>query len=88
MEDPTISTAPKKKSFKKYERIHGSRDYFIVDFENLSFEIIPVLKIKNATEAKNITDISPLHVKWMNNNLNEKLKVTPNISFSFKVDLE
>ncbi|HLC85754.1 MAG TPA: CCA tRNA nucleotidyltransferase [Candidatus Nanoarchaeia archaeon] len=72
-----------KKSFKKYERIHGSRDYFIVDFENLSFEIIPVLKIKNATEAKNITDISPLHVKWMNNNLNEKLKDEVRIAKQF-----
>ncbi len=63
-----------KKSFKKYERIHGSRDYFIVDFEKLSFEIIPVLNITKSEEAKNITDISPLHVDWVNKNLTEKMK--------------
>src|SRR3989344_3639777 len=63
-----------KKSFKKYEVVHGSRDYFIVDFEELSFEIIPILKINYSREAKNITDISPLHVEWVKNNLNDRLK--------------
>ena len=63
-----------KKSFRKYERIHGSRDYFIIEFEKMIFEVIPVLKIKNSIEAKNITDISPLHVEWVNKNLTDKMK--------------
>ena len=59
-----------KKSFKKYERIHGSRDYFLIKFKNTDFELVPVLKINNYKEAKNITDVSPLHVKWVRENLN------------------
>lgn len=58
-----------KLCFKKYEKIHGSRDYFIVDFKNLSFELIPVLKIKKAEDAQNITDVSPMHVDWIRKNI-------------------
>lgn len=58
-----------KSCFKKYEKIHGSRDYFIVDFKNLSFELIPVLKIKKAEDAQNITDVSPMHVDWVRKNI-------------------
>ena len=62
-----------KKTFRKYQRIHGSRDYFIIEFEKIIFEVIPVLKIKSSIEAKNITDISPLHVEWVNKNLSDKI---------------
>jgi len=55
-----------KKYFKKIERLHGSRDYFRVKFKDYTFEIVPILDIKKVEEAKNITDISPLHVKWVN----------------------
>ncbi len=61
-----------KRSFKKYERIHGSRDYFLVNFRGINFELIPVLKIENYKDAKNITDVSQLHVKWVKSKLNEK----------------
>ncbi len=54
-----------KKSFKSVERVHGSRDYFWVREEGLTFEIVPVLKIKKASEAKNVTDVSVLHVDWV-----------------------
>ena len=57
-----------KKYFKKYERIHGSRDYFLINFKKINFELVPVVKIKNYTEAKNITDVSSLHVKWVKKN--------------------
>ncbi len=63
-----------KKSFKKYEKIHGSRDYFLIKYKKLSFELVPVLKIKTALEAENITDVSPMHVNFIKNNTNEKLK--------------
>lgn len=63
-----------KKNFKKVERIHGSRDYFRVEFEKYSFEIVPVLKIKKITDAKNVTDCSIFHINWVKNNSNTKLK--------------
>ena len=59
---------------KEYEKIHGSRDYFIVNYEGLNFELIPVLKINSPEEAKNITDISPLHAKYVKRKTDEKLR--------------
>ncbi len=53
------------KAFAKYTRLHGSRDYFEIKTKKLVIEIIPVLKIKNIKDAKNITDASPLHVGWI-----------------------
>lgn len=55
-----------RKNFKKIIRLHGSRDYFQIKFKDYTFEIVPILDIKKANEAKNITDISPLHIKWVN----------------------
>ena len=54
-----------KKIFKKVIRLHGSRDYFQLRQDNFTFEIIPILDIKEAEQAKNITDVSPLHAKWV-----------------------
>lgn len=71
---PKILEKAVKYYFKKYEVVHGSRDYFIVKFKDLTFEIIPVLKIRKAEEAKNITDVSPMHVSWVKKNTNEKLR--------------
>ena len=57
-----------KKSFPKLKisRVHGSRDYFKFSYKNKSFEVVPILKINVAKQAINITDISPLHEKWVN----------------------
>ena len=41
--------------------IHGSRDYFQVG----NFEIVPVLKISEVSEAVNITDVSFFHIEWV-----------------------
>jgi len=59
-----------KKSLKKFKvtKLKGSRDYYQVKKEDIVFEIIPILDIKKAIEAKNITDVSPLHSKWVNKN--------------------
>ncbi len=54
-----------KKIFPKLERLHGSRDYFQIKEDKFTFEIIPILKINSPEKALNITDISPLHVKWV-----------------------
>ena len=63
-----------KAAFEKYEKIHGSRDYFIVDYENLSFELVPVLKIDQPEQAENITDVTPMHVEWVKKYIDNKLK--------------
>ncbi|MBS3157654.1 nucleotidyltransferase domain-containing protein [Candidatus Woesearchaeota archaeon] len=41
---------------------------------DFTFEIVPILDIKQAKEAKNITDVSPLHASWVKKNSNEKLR--------------
>ncbi|MEK6892015.1 MAG: CCA tRNA nucleotidyltransferase [Nanoarchaeota archaeon] len=53
------------KKFKKIIRLHGSRDYFQIRENNFTFEIVPILKINKAEQAKNITDVSPLHSNWV-----------------------
>lgn len=63
-----------KKVFPRVTRLHGSRDYFQVKQEKFIFEIVPILDIKKVEQAKNITDISPLHAKWVNSKANKKLK--------------
>ncbi|MBU1111980.1 MAG: hypothetical protein ABIG93_00770 [archaeon] len=57
-----------KKTFAKHsiERVHGSRDYFQIRYNNFLFEVVPILEINEAKDAINITDISPLHAKWVN----------------------
>lgn len=50
----------------KFKRVHGSRDYFLVNFEGQDFEVVPILKISRSEQAINITDVSPLHAKWVN----------------------
>ncbi len=64
------------------ERVNGSRDYFKAErYGNLEFEIVPVLKVSNHEEAKNITDMSPLHVEYIKeqekkiDNLNEGIRL-------------
>jgi len=64
-----------KKSFpeSKIARLHGSRDYFQLSYQNMDFEVIPILKINQAKQALNIMDISPLHAVWVNKHT-KKLK--------------
>ena len=55
------------------ELVHGSRDYFKV-VENFCFEIVPVLDINDVKDAKNVTDMSPMHVDWVLKNSDVKLR--------------
>jgi tRNA nucleotidyltransferase (CCA-adding enzyme) len=59
-----------KKAFpqQNFARVHGSRDYFQTTFQKMGFEIIPILKIAKSEQAINITDVSPLHANWVNQN--------------------
>ena len=68
-----------KKTFKNLKRVHGSRDYFQTNQDRYVFEIIPILEIKSHEKAKNITDISPLHTKWVaknSKNITSEIKLT------------
>jgi tRNA nucleotidyltransferase (CCA-adding enzyme) len=58
----------------KAVRVHGSRDYFQYQDNKLFYEIVPVLKVNDYKKALNVTDMSPLHVEWVNKNLNKKLR--------------
>lgn len=49
----------------KPRRIRGSRDYFQLDREGFTFEIVPVLLLSDPAKAKNVTDMSPLHVQYV-----------------------
>ena len=62
-----ISKKVEKKLKKKFKviKVHGSRDYFRIKRDNFTFEIVPILDIRKASEAENITDVSPLHTKWV-----------------------
>jgi len=64
-----------KKSFKKIDRLPGSRDYFNFKYKNTTIEVLPVLDIFDGKKALNITDYSPLHAIWLKNILGEKSKI-------------
>ncbi|MFA6088486.1 MAG: nucleotidyltransferase domain-containing protein [Candidatus Woesearchaeota archaeon] len=61
--------------FQDVLRVHGSRDYFQFELEGINFEIVPTIYEKNPEDAKNSTDISPLHITWVKERekKNEKL---------------
>lgn len=53
-----------KKVFK-IKKVHGSRDYFHILFNGVIFEVVPILDIKKPEQALNVTDLSPLHIKFV-----------------------
>ena len=61
-----------KKKFKDISVVHGSRDYFHIIVNDLLFEVVPVLDIRNASMAKNVMDVSPLHVNYVKKHLKKK----------------
>ncbi len=61
----------KQLSSFNFTRIHGSRDYFQIRKGRYTFELIPVYNITGAKQARNITDVSPLHTLWVKENNKE-----------------
>jgi tRNA CCA-adding enzyme len=58
---------------KKVSTIHGSRDYFRVQINsNVYFELVPVMKVNNPKQSKNITDLSYSHVKYAEKKIKSK----------------
>lgn len=68
-----------KASKLEYERVHGSRDYFVVMFKALRFEIVPVVRVKTWRQALNMTDVSLLHVSWIKRHLRKNHKLADDI---------
>ncbi len=66
-EGKDISSTLKKTLEKNYDAdmIHGSRDYYQIKHGPYTVEIVPILDIKRVSDAKNITDVSPFHVRWV-----------------------
>jgi len=77
-----ILEASLKKSKIHFIKLHGSRDYFQVRFKNLVLELIPILEIKNASQALNITDISPLHVSYILQKIKKNKKINDEIKLA------
>jgi len=82
----------KIKSIKHYDKIHGSRDYYKINFDdthNFYLEIIPVIKVKNPREALNITDLSYSHVRYVKNKIKDEkllndIKLAKQFAYSCK----
>tara|TARA_Y100000310_G_scaffold344051_1_gene454803 strand:- start:2524 stop:3774 length:1251 start_codon:yes stop_codon:yes gene_type:complete len=68
-----------KKKFPRHLRIHGSRDYFQVNYKGYTIEIVPILSITRPTQAKNITDFSSFHVKYIGNKIRKNKSLADNI---------
>lgn len=68
-----------KKLKLKFNSMHGSRDYYQINDGRIIYEIVPIVKIDSASQAKNITDISPLHVRWLLGKLAKKKKLAEEI---------
>jgi tRNA CCA-adding enzyme len=64
---------------KNAQRIHGSRDYFQVEKNGLIFEIVPTAKINQPEEARNVTDLSYFHVKYIVGKIKENKKLAEEI---------
>lgn len=62
-----------------YERVHGSRDYYQKKINNVIIEVIPVLKIKNPSEAENVTDLSYFHVNYVLKSTKKNRKLSDEI---------
>ncbi len=78
--DADISGIIWKKLNKKFKlvRLHGSRDYFQTKMDDSAFEIVPIMHVRKAKDALNITDVSPLHSKWVKKHkqLRDEIRLT------------
>jgi tRNA nucleotidyltransferase (CCA-adding enzyme) len=71
----------KIKTDGKIKEIHGSRDYFQIIKKEVILELIPIIKTKNPALAKNVTDVSLSHVKYVS----KKLKENPDLDNEIKL---
>jgi len=83
LEKMLLKIVKKIKPSVKLIKLKGSRDYFNLDLIKkpipISFEIVPVLKIKNIKEAENVTDLSPFHVTYVKKYINKNKNLADEI---------
>jgi len=74
--DEEISKLTEKilKTFiKNLKVIHGSRDYFRIKIASkIYLEVIPVIKVNNPKDARNITDLSYSHVNYIKKKIKQQ----------------
>ena len=74
-----------KKTKQKIEVIHGSRDYYSINYKDTHFEIVPVLKLDKPSDAENIMDLSPFHVDWIKKELKRNKSLNNDIRLMKKL---
>lgn len=72
-----------KRIIKHPDRFHGSRDYFQVKEGSFTFELVPIIGVKKAQDALNITDVSPLHATWVHSHSTQKIRDDIRIAKAF-----
>ena len=63
-----------RKAFPAVKKLRGSRDYFQLKKNKVTIEFVPLKSIGKAEQADNITDVSPLHTKWVKKQLTAEQK--------------
>lgn len=68
----------------EFERVHGSRDYFRVFYDDVVFEIIPVVKFdkKHPENVENVTDFSLSHVDYVRKKISKNKKLADEIKLA------
>ncbi|MBT7102304.1 hypothetical protein HN935_02215 [archaeon] len=66
----------------KLSKVHGSRDYFQIDCDDVILEVVPVVKNKDPEMAENVTDVSLSHVKYVVGALRKNPKLANEIKLA------
>jgi len=78
-EEKEISKLLEKVIGNKAKKVHGSRDYYQILIDNIILEIIPVIKISKPEQARNVTDLSYFHVRYVLGKINKSKKLADEI---------
>jgi tRNA nucleotidyltransferase (CCA-adding enzyme) len=70
------------KSDLEIKKIHGSRDYYHILMDGIIIELIPVIEFSEPREAKNVTDFSLLHVKYIKKRISANKKLADEIKLA------
>lgn len=71
-----LDTLEKTFPDKDIQVVHGTRDYYHIQYESYMLEFVPTLYFENPENCENSVDVSIFHVKWF---LENKKKI-PNLS--------
>jgi tRNA nucleotidyltransferase (CCA-adding enzyme) len=65
--------------YKDIKKIHGSRDYFQITSGNIIYEVVPICKISLPEDARNVTDLSYFHVKYVKDKISKNKNLADGI---------